>query len=175
MSYKQNELWQQWLVWISLCLCTMKLSSCSSHRWSSSICCCCIISLSSIRAWPLSCNNGSAERWVWAESATPSLRLVVYIVEAKRNLRSGLFLAQLIECVGCGPPGSGSTALCVQVCADSRSQPEGSCFRLLHHHRGLMTGGGQTETKRRWELVNNACRQTHRNSFWITRIKDHKI
>lgn len=35
--------------------CTMKLSSCSSHRWSSSICCCCIISLSSIRAWPPSC------------------------------------------------------------------------------------------------------------------------
>ncbi len=31
------------------CVSTRKLSSCSSHLWSSSICCCCLMSVSSIR------------------------------------------------------------------------------------------------------------------------------
>lgn len=44
---------------MNISLYTMKLSSCSNQRWSSSICCCCIISLSSIWAWLLSCREQS--------------------------------------------------------------------------------------------------------------------
>lgn len=124
-----------------LCV-TMKLSSCSSHRWSSSICCCCIISLSSIIAWPthpLSCRK---HRQYFC-----FLFSFLFAFSQFQNSLYSLDCVQVHVFNVYVPPCLGSTVQCVQVCVDSRNQSEGSCLLLLPRHRELKAGGEREADK----------------------------